>query len=127
LSWQPADAGRDRHYTWGLAVDPSDPDCWFVSASPSAKLAHYGTGSAEAYIYRWRGAGPWQPLGGELPQRLDSFPYALTMDSDSLFAGLGDGRIYRSDHRSENRGDHWTRLDIHGEQPDGVLALIVIP
>src|SRR5262249_688450 len=27
-TWQGADAGRDRHYTWGLAVDPDDPDCW---------------------------------------------------------------------------------------------------
>jgi photosystem II stability/assembly factor-like uncharacterized protein len=123
VSWQPADAGRDRHYTWGLAVDPSDPDCWFVSAGPSARLAHHGAGSAEAYIYRWRSAGPWQPLGGELPQPLDSLPYALAMDSDSLFAGLGDGRIYRS----VNRGDRWSQLDIQGEPPDCVLALIVIP
>ena len=24
----------DRHYTWALAVDPNDPDCWFISAMP---------------------------------------------------------------------------------------------
>src|SRR5262249_46353437 len=24
-SWQPADGGRDRHYTWSVAVDPEDP------------------------------------------------------------------------------------------------------
>jgi photosystem II stability/assembly factor-like uncharacterized protein len=63
-SWQPADIGRDRHYTWGLAVDPDDPDCWYVSANPGARLAHYGSENADAYIARWRGAGPWQPLGG---------------------------------------------------------------
>jgi hypothetical protein len=33
-TWRPADDGRDRHYTWGLAVDRHDPDCWYVSASP---------------------------------------------------------------------------------------------
>jgi photosystem II stability/assembly factor-like uncharacterized protein len=121
-SWQPTDMGRDRHYTWGLAVDPDDPDCWYVSANPGARLAHYGSENADAYIYRWRGTGPWQQLRGGLPQPLDSFPYALVMNSDSLFAGLGDGRIYRSD----DRGDHWTQLTVHGERPECVLALIVI-
>ncbi|MDQ3814173.1 MAG: hypothetical protein M3347_09520, partial [Armatimonadota bacterium] len=53
-TWRPADAGRDRHYTWGLAVDPHDPDCWYVSASPGPGEAHRGE-DAQAYIYRWRG------------------------------------------------------------------------
>ena len=48
LSWQPADEGRDRHYTWGLAVDPDDPDRWYVSANPGARLAHDGEQGAEA-------------------------------------------------------------------------------
>ena len=25
-SWQPSDDGRDRHYTWSVAVDPHDPE-----------------------------------------------------------------------------------------------------
>jgi photosystem II stability/assembly factor-like uncharacterized protein len=121
-SWQPADIGRDRHYTWGLAVDTGDPDEWYVSANPSARLAHYGPDSANACIYRWRGDGPWQPLQGGLPQPLDSFPYALAVDGLSLFAGLGDGRIYRSD----DRGDHWEQLNVHGEPPECVLGMIVV-
>src|SRR5919201_6016712 len=28
-SWQPADEGRDRHYTWSVAVDPDDQQVWF--------------------------------------------------------------------------------------------------
>src|SRR5262249_29150858 len=87
-TWIPAVAGRDRHYTWGLAVDPQAPDTWFVSASPGPREAHYG-GSAEARIYRWRGAGPWQPLDGGLPQPLDSLPYALASAPGQLYAGLG--------------------------------------
>jgi photosystem II stability/assembly factor-like uncharacterized protein len=122
-AWQPADIGRDRHYTWGLVVDPNDPDCWFVSANPGARLAHYGAESAEAYIYHWQDAGPWRPLGGGLPQPLDSFPYVLAMAADSLFAGLGDGRIYRSD----DHGDHWRQLDVHGERPKCVLEMLIIP
>jgi photosystem II stability/assembly factor-like uncharacterized protein len=122
LTWQPADEGRDRHYAWGLAVDPDDPDCWYVSANPGPRLAHYGGQSAEAYIYRWRAGGPWQPLGGGLPRPLDSFPYALAMGPDGLFAGLGDGRVYRSD----DRGDHWEQLQIRGDLPDGVQVLVTL-
>src|SRR6266700_293273 len=39
-TWRAADAGRDRHYTWGLALDPEDPDCWYISASPGPRQAH---------------------------------------------------------------------------------------
>lgn len=119
LSWQAADEGRDRHYTWGLAVDPDDPECWYVSANPGAQLAHQSDKSAEAHIYRWRGGGPWEALGGGLSEPLDSFPYALAMNSRALFAGLGDGRIYRS----EDRGQHWSQLSIHGDAPSRVVAL----
>lgn len=123
LSWQRADEGRDRHYTWALAVDPHDPDWWYVSANPSARLAHYGAENAQAYVYRSRCGGPWEPLDGGLPQPLDSFPYALAMSSISPFVGLGDGRIYRS----EDRGDHWEQLDIGGDPPTCVLELILVP
>jgi photosystem II stability/assembly factor-like uncharacterized protein len=123
LTWQAADTGRDRHYTWGLAVDPDDPDCWYVSASPSARLAHYGEQSAQACVYRWRGRGPWEPLGAGLPQPIDSLPYALVADANALFAGLGDGRIFRS----EDRGDHWEQVDADGNPPTGVLAMVLKP
>ncbi len=36
----PAVGGRDRHYTWGLAVDPVDLDCWDVSAAGGPRQAH---------------------------------------------------------------------------------------
>ena len=39
-NWQPADEGRDRHYTWSVAVDPEDPECWYVSASTGPFAAH---------------------------------------------------------------------------------------
>ena len=50
-TWRPADEGRDRHYTWSVAVDPVDPELWFVSAS---------TGPL-------RGARPGRPAGADLP------------------------------------------------------------
>ncbi len=108
-SWEPADDGRDRHYTWALAVHPHIPDLWYVSASPSARDAHYG-GNARARIYRRRGTGPWNPLTGGLPDPLDSMPYALLHTGQRLYAGLKNGLLYT---RSDD-GDTWSGLDVHG-------------
>jgi photosystem II stability/assembly factor-like uncharacterized protein len=117
-TWEPADSGRDRHYTWALALDPDDPDCWYVSASPGPRQAH-ADGNAQAVICRWRGAGPWQSLGGGLPQPLDSMPYALASAGGNLYAGLRDGRLYTGD----DAGDSWHLLDLRGDPLPCVLAL----
>jgi photosystem II stability/assembly factor-like uncharacterized protein len=118
-TWQPADKGRDRHYTWALAVSPSDPHVWYVSASPGPSQAHAG-GKAAAYIYRWRGRGPWEPLGGGLPQPLGAMPYALLATADQLFAGLANGQIYVS----RDAGDRWTLLRMRGASVQGITALV---
>ncbi len=118
-TWERIDTGRDRHYTWGLAVDPNDPDCWFISACPGPREAHNPRGNAQAYIYRWRGNGPWQSLNGGLPQPLKSFPYALVSAPGQLFAGLNDGRIYIS----HDLGDSWQSLTLTGESLPSILAL----
>jgi len=117
-TWQGADEGRDRHYTWALAVDPGDPDRWYLSASPGPMQAH-GSESAEAHLYRWEGEGPWERLAGGLPERFDSMPYALCAADGSLFAGLADGRLFRSD----DGGDGWRELEIEGGPLGAVLAL----
>jgi photosystem II stability/assembly factor-like uncharacterized protein len=120
LNWQAADVGRDRHYTWALAVDPGDPDCWYVSASPGPREAHYG-GHAKSYLYRWRGEGPWQALSGGLPQPLDSMIYALATAAGHLFAGLKDGRIFVS----QDRGDSWQPLALAGDRLLAIKAMVV--
>jgi photosystem II stability/assembly factor-like uncharacterized protein len=119
-SWVPADEGRDRHYTWALAVEPDDADCWFVSASPGPFNAHRA-GEAQAYVYRWRGEGPWQAVDGGLPQPLPAMPYALAVADGRLFAGLSDGRVYES----ADRGDSWTPLELRGEPLTRIVALAV--
>lgn len=116
-TWQAADEGRDRHYTWALAVDPDDADCWFVSAAPGPRQAHSDGRDAQAYIYRWRGTGPWQITG--LPGPLESFPYALTFCSAGLVAGLRDGRLFLS----RDKGESWRQLELAGERLLGVRAL----
>jgi photosystem II stability/assembly factor-like uncharacterized protein len=108
-SWEPADSGRDRHYTWALAVDPGDPDCWFVSAAPGPFNAH-GTRPAEAGLYRWRGDGPWEELDLGLPRPLETMPYALAATDEGLVAALRDGRLFMSD----DQGDSWRPLEAKG-------------
>lgn len=82
-------------------------------------MAHRDDERAAAHIYRRRSGGLWQVLGGGLPEPLDSFPYALAMHSRTLFAGLRDGRICRSD----DPGKHWLQLSIHGDAPPRIPAL----
>jgi photosystem II stability/assembly factor-like uncharacterized protein len=108
-SWEPADAGRDRHYTWALAVDPGDADRWYVSASPGPFEAH-GSRHASAALYRWRGAGPWEELDLGLPRPLETMPYALAPANGRLVVGLRDGRLLES----KDGGDTWARLDVPG-------------
>jgi len=117
-TWKPADEGRDRHYTWAVTSDPRDADCWYVSASPGPFNAHRA-GQAEAYVYRWRGEGPWQRLNGGLPQPLDAMPYALVATESELYAGLSDGRIYAS----VDEGDTWSQLEPGGDPVTRITAL----
>ena len=116
-TWRPADEGRDRHYTWALAVDPADPDCWYVSASTGPFAAHTER-PAEAYVYRWRGEGPWQPLESGLPQPLDSMAYALAHREDKLLLALANGTLYESG----DAGDSWRELAVENS-PSRLLAL----
>jgi BNR/Asp-box repeat len=105
-TWRPADDGRDRHYTWSVAVDPEDPELWYVSAS-SGPFAAHGRGDPEAHVYRRRNGG-WDTLAGGLPDPLPSMPYALVATEDRLFAGLANGELWES----RDRGDSWVRCEL---------------
>src|SRR5690242_2639477 len=117
-TWRSADEGRDRHYTWSVAVDAVDPDCWYVSASTGPFAAH-GRNDPQARIYRRRDGEPWQPLGAGLPEPLPAMPYALVAADGRLFAGLADGRIWAS----RDRGDNWAALQLAGDALDTLVAL----
>ena len=124
-TWSPADAGRSHHYVWALAVDPADPDLWFVSAAGGPSDAHSGRYSgqhrANALIYRWRGQGPWEPLTGLAASRF-AMPYALHIAGGRLFAGLADGQIFVS----ENSGDTWNKISPAGEQIRSISSLVAV-
>jgi hypothetical protein len=70
-----------------------------------------------------RGGGPWERLGGGLPDPLDELPYALVADRDRLYAGLGDGAIYASD----DRGGSWRPLRVEGAAPSSASAMALGP
>ena len=105
-TWTPADEGRDRHYTWSVAVDPEDPDLWYVSASHGPFAAH-GHGDPQASVYRRRN-GAWEALADGLPDPLPAMPYALVATRERLFAGLANGELWES----RDRGDNWQRCDL---------------
>src|SRR5688500_14968892 len=73
-SWVAADDGRDRHYTWSVAVAPDDADEWYVSASTGPYAAHGGR-DPQARIYRRRADESWTALSGGLPEPLPAMPY----------------------------------------------------
>ena len=90
-SWEAADAGMDRWYVWGLAVDSEDPALVYASAAPGPGRAH-GPGFSDAAIYRRDAGERWEAV----LEGLAAFPYALCADPQvpgALYAGLGDGKI----------------------------------
>ena len=120
-SWRAADSGLDRHYTWSVAVEPDDPDSWYVSASTGPFAAH-GAGDPQARIYAWRG-GAWHSLSGGLPEPLPAMPYALISTAGRLFAGLADGQLWSS----MDRGETWYASVLEGDRLTRVNALAHAP
>lgn len=103
-------------YGMAVASDPVDPSVWYVSAAPHVIFpqlhkmprGHFD-GEANAFIFRKRGSGKWERLGGGLPQPLDHMAYALEIDPlapGHLYAGLSNGDVW---HTSDY-GDQWQKL-----------------
>jgi photosystem II stability/assembly factor-like uncharacterized protein len=117
-SWHAADRGRDRHYTWSVAVDPDDPELWYVSASTGPYAAHGGR-DPQALIYGRRN-GEWRALAGGLPEPLPAMPYALVAYEGGVVAGLADGQLWGS----EDRGESWERYELEGDPVTEIHALV---
>jgi photosystem II stability/assembly factor-like uncharacterized protein len=117
-SWHAADEGRDRNYTWSVAVDPDDPELWYVSASTGPYAAH-GGGDPQALIYGRRN-GEWKALAGGLPEPIPAMPYALVAFEGGLVAGLADGQLWGSD----DHGETWQRFELEGDPLTELHALV---
>ena len=124
-TWKPADEGRDRHYTWALAVDPHDPDTWYITASPSPYHAHSGyfheTHNAKAYVYRWQGKGPWEPMSS-LKKTQEIMPYVLATLEGELYVGFSDGSVYMSNTAK----DTWQPLNLKGDHLKKIAAMVAV-
>lgn len=121
-TWQRDTEGMDRAYTWGLAVDPEDPELWYASASTGPMEAH-GDGDAQARLYRKWGRSEWEPLQLDgldgVAEPLQRMPYALVTPRDhpgTLIVGLRDGTILCG----EDAGETWRTIDV---RLPGILAL----
>jgi hypothetical protein len=113
LGWEALDAGRDLAYCWALAVDPTDPECWYVSAASGHRAAHSGNG-ARGKLYRWEGDS-WT----DLPIPGESMPYALAVSEGELIAGMTDGRLLHSG----DRGESWAEADV---EVGSIVAMAIV-
>jgi photosystem II stability/assembly factor-like uncharacterized protein len=109
-TWQRLAGGLDRHYGWAQAIDPTDPDLWYVSISRSPFAAH-GDGDGQARLLRSRGDG-WTDIDTwDKSPKLRRMPYALATlpgQPGRLLVGLRGGSLLLSD----DAGDSWTVLDL---------------
>ena len=115
-SWRRLEDGLDRHYAWAQALDPADPDLWYVAVSRSPFAAH-GEGDGQAHLFRSRGDGftsidSW----GDMPE-LRRMPYALSTlpgQPEHLLAALRGGTLLLT----RDAGESWSRLSIR--LPDAI-------
>jgi photosystem II stability/assembly factor-like uncharacterized protein len=109
-TWSRFETGLDRHYAWAQAVDPEDPDLWYVSVSRSAFAAH-GRGDGQSHLWRSRGDG-WERVDdwGNAPERR-RMAYALSPLPErplTLLVGLRGGTFLLTG----DAGETWRRLDL---------------
>ena len=107
-SWNQYEDGLDRHYAWTEAVDPADPDLWYVAVSRSPFAAH-GAGDGQAHLWRSHGDG-WRAIDtwGDEPE-LRRMPYAVSAlpgRPQALLVGLRGGILLLT----EDAGESWIRL-----------------
>ena len=121
-TWARLGQSLDRHYAWAQAVDPADPDLWYVAVSRSPSAAH-GGGDGQARLFRSRGSG-WEAVDGWGDSaELRRMPYSLVTLPDQpgrLIVGLRGGAVLVTD----DAGQTWSRSAVR--LPD-VIELAVAP
>jgi photosystem II stability/assembly factor-like uncharacterized protein len=101
-TWQRYEGGLDRHYAWAVAVDPVDPDLWYVSVSRGPFAAH-GGGDGQSVLLRASAAS-----NGERDNsgRDNSGPDNSGPDNSG------------PDNSGRTSGGPFTRIDTWGDEPD---------
>src|SRR5579885_1928417 len=109
-SWRRDDTGLNHRYTWGLAVDPADPETIVISAAHGPGPAH-NSGAAESHLYRRSGGGAWQEVREGLPEPRGTRTMVLAANAAEphvFYAATRDGAVYRS----ADAGSNWERLPL---------------
>lgn len=106
-TWERPDEGLERHYLYGLAVDPGDPDTMLVSAADSAFTAHNPM-IADSTIYRRSGQGRWREVRAGLPEPKGTLRALLAANVDE--AGVFYAASNRGVFRSVDGGLSWEPL-----------------
>jgi photosystem II stability/assembly factor-like uncharacterized protein len=107
-SWQRSSEGLRRHYLWGAAVDPGDPDTVIVSAASSPNQAH-NPAAAESFVYR-RSGDRWHEINDGLPSGRGMLAAVLATNAaepGAFYAAANTG-VYRS----ADAGRSWSPLPI---------------
>jgi photosystem II stability/assembly factor-like uncharacterized protein len=123
-SWRRLDGGLDRHYAWATALDPADPDLWYVSISRGPFAAH-GAGDGRSRLLRSRSdSGGWEAVdrwdGAPALRRMPYALAALPEQPDRLLVGLRGGTMLVTG----DAGETWSALE--PGLPD-VFALAAAP
>jgi photosystem II stability/assembly factor-like uncharacterized protein len=121
-TWARYEHGLDRHYAWAQAIDPQDPDLWYVSVSRSPFAAH-GNGDGQSRLWRSQGDG-WHAIDnwGDSPEHR-RMPYALLTFADQanrLLVGLRGGLLLMTD----DRGESWSEFPV---RLSGLIDLATVP
>jgi hypothetical protein len=126
-TWTQPDEGIERHYLYGMAVDPGDPDTILVSAANSPMAAH-DYRAADATVYRRSGAGPWREVRDGLPDPAGSTRATLAASpaEPGVFYAAGNRGLFRS----ADAGATWEQLPVPWREAyvrQGSQALVVTP
>ena len=109
-TWSRFEQALDRHYAWAQALDPANPELWYVAVSRSPFAAH-GDRDGQAHLWRSRGDG-WVAIDTwENSPDLRRMPYALNTlpgQPNRLLVGLRGGMLLLTD----DAGDSWSQVTL---------------
>jgi photosystem II stability/assembly factor-like uncharacterized protein len=102
-TWERPDQGIERHYLYGMAVDPGDPDTVVVSAAESPLQAH-SPRFADSTVCRRAGPGPWREVGEGLPEPRGSTRALLAAHAAErgVFYAVNNHGVFRSPDAGES-------------------------